>query len=84
MFLRYFYIVFGVSPYKKSETKAEGLFQRQKVEQRETADDQLGNDGGRLSKAPDGWELVTWDVGIACLALSVKVGIVLGFDPSSS
>jgi hypothetical protein len=30
--------------------------------------------GGRLSQAPDGWELVTKDVGLAWLALSVKAG----------
>jgi hypothetical protein len=71
MFLRYFYLVFGGS-YKSSGTGAGGLFQRQKVEEREAS-------GGRLSKAPDGCELVTRDVGVACLALSVKVGIVVLF-----
>jgi hypothetical protein len=72
MFLRYFYLVFGGCSYKSSGTEAGGLFQRQKVEEREAG-------GGRLSKAPDGCELVTRDVGVACLALSVKVGIVILF-----
>ena len=51
--------------------EVERHFQCQKAEERAAPDNKWVND-----KAVDGWDLVTWDVGVACLALSVKVGVV--------
>jgi len=74
MFLRYFYLLFGSSSYDDSEVKAERRFQRQKVEGGVAVGSGRETHDGWPSKAVASRELVTWDVGVACLALSVKVG----------
>jgi hypothetical protein len=84
MFLRYFYLVFGGSSrsYDDSEAETERL-SHQKVEERVATDIQWVNDNVRLSKTVNGLELATWDVGVACLALSVKVGAIVVPYPST-
>jgi hypothetical protein len=73
MFLRYFYLISGL--YDDSEAEAMRLFECQKIDERVTADHEWGSDKTQPSKVVNGRELVTWDVGVACLALSVKVGV---------
>ena len=75
MFLRYFYLIFRDSSSKDPEAEIKRRFQCQKAEERVTPGSKWGN-----NKPVNGWELVTWDVGVACLALSVKVGVVLVFS----
>ena len=66
MFLRYFYLIFG-GPTVDIDVEADRLFQKQ------NADERVAVVGGRLNKPMSGWELVTWDIGVGCLALSIKV-----------
>jgi hypothetical protein len=78
MFLRYFNIISGGSLHYDCETKVTG---QPECHGRATADNKCGNNEARLSEVVSAQEQVTWDVGVACLALSVKVGGVSFFYP---
>lgn len=81
MLLRYFFIVFGGSSYDNPVAEAERSSQRQRVGETVIASNDWGNG---IQPSVSGWELVTWDIGVACLALSVKVGVILfGFSLSA-